>query len=49
MRVYTSCTTVFPNISLIKCNMTLAWKGNDDDDDEEEEEEDEGWRMKDGG
>ena len=41
MPVYT-CTTVFPYI-YIKCNMTLAWKGNDDDDDDDDDENDVGW------
>ena len=33
------------SLYIIKCNMTLAWKGNDDDDDDDDdddEEEDEG-------
>ena len=38
MPVYT-CTTVFPYIYDIKCNMTLAWKGNDVDDDVDDDDD----------
>ena len=31
---------ILPIISLIKCNMTLAWKGNDVDDDDDDDDDD---------